>query len=144
MGIERPETLKGTTITLLVGCGKLLVTMNHKEDDRYNEPPLNEIFITAQFKYTDKEEVTAYCCNSFLQPLARLLTWQIRRLDKEERGSFLRQLIIKENAGCPRRSAGTRRSCIDAVGRAILCYWEGHKYKEGRCYVCGIKEESEL
>jgi len=138
--VKRPETLSGKTIVLKVGCGFLKITLNHKDDDRYNVPPINEIFINPEFAYKDDEEITAYCCNSFLQPFARLLTWQLRRLDEKERASFLRQIILKSDAGCPRMSVAVNRSCIDAVGRALLCHWEGHKFKDGRCYVCKLTE----
>lgn len=138
---KRPVVLNGTTVEVKVGCGKLYITMNYKEDSRYKTPPLNEVFINPSFHYGDDEEITSYCCKSFLFPLGRLLTWQIRRLREEDRGSFLKQLVIMENAGCPRRNAGTNKSCIDAIGRVLMCYWHGHKYKDGICYICRSREE---
>lgn len=130
---ERPEILAGETWKIPVGCGKLYVTLNVKEDDRYNEPPLNEIWIEPSFK--DKEALS--CCKSFLIPFARLLTFNIRRMTKEDRGALIKQLHQHE---CPKRSIATAKSCIDGVARVLMCYWDGHKFKNGRCYVCGEKE----
>ena len=130
---KRPEILGGRTIKILVGCGKLYVTLNVKRDERYTSYPLNEIWITPSFK--DKEAL--YCCNAFLIPMARLLTYIIRRIDEGDRGALIKQL---HNHECPKRSVSTAKSCVDAIARVLLCYWEGHKYKNGRCYVCGEKE----
>ena len=139
MSYRRPEILRGFTRTINVGCGKLHITLNYRIDKRFEQPPLNEIFIKPDFPYKDKDEITAYCVNSFLQPLARILTWNLRRLKKEDRASFIKQFLIKNDAGCPRKSIATARSCMDGVARVILCYWNGHKIKEGRCYVCGLR-----
>jgi len=147
---KRPETLHGRTVRVKVGCGELVITFNHRSDDRYKVPPLNEIFIRTDFKDDKDDKIMTYCCNNFIEPLGKLLTWIIRRLDNtpEEKLSLVRQLMIKENAGCPKRSVAVNNSCIDAVGRALECYWEGHKIKNGRCFICktnvdGEKEKSE-
>ena len=138
MSYRRPETLKGFTRTINVGCGKLHITLNYRIDKRYDQPPLNEVFLRPDFPYKDGE-ITAYCVNSFLQPFARILTWNLRRLKKEERASWIKQFLIKTDSGCPRKSVSTARSCVDGVARVILCYWEKHRIKEGRCYVCGLR-----
>jgi len=132
-GSKRPDVLSGSTIKTRVGCGVLYVTINVKKDDRYNEYPINEVWITPSFK--DKEAL--YCCNAFLIPFARLLTFILRRIDVNDRGALIKQLRHHE---CPKKSVATAKSCVDAVARVLLCYWEGHRFKNGRCYVCGEKE----
>ena len=130
---KRPELLEGRTVKIPVGCGKLYITINTKPDARFNEPPINEIWITPSFK--DKEAL--YCCNTFLVPMARLLTFILRGVDKEERGALIKQI---HNHECPKRSIATSKSCVDAIARVLLCYWEGHRFKSSRCYICGVKE----
>lgn len=138
---KRPETLDGKTLYIKVGCGTIRITLNHRDDDRYNDPPLNEVFAKSQFKYTSEDDITAYCADNFIQPLARLCTWAVRRINtEEEKASFLKQLVVNEKAGCPRQNVSTCKSCADAIGRSILCAWHGHKMKNGRCWVCKIKE----
>ena len=133
---ERGEVLEGETHKMLVGCGCLYVTLNVKKDERYTEYPLDEIWITPSFK--DKEAL--YCCKTFLVPIARLTTFIVRRLEKKDRGAFIKQLYKHE---CPKRSVVTARSCVDAVARVLMCYWDGHKWKNGRCWVCAEREEKE-
>ena len=133
MTYERPEILDGETHSVRVGCGKLYVTLNTKKDERFNDPPLNEIWINPAFK--DKEAL--YCCKTFLISMSRLLTFIIRRIDKEDREALLKQLRQHE---CPKKIAGTSKSCVDAVGSVLTCYWDGCKIKNGRCWVCGAKE----
>lgn len=133
--IKRPDMLEGTTVRVRVGCGELIITFNHDANN-----VLNEVFIRTNFKDDKNDKIMTYCCNNFIEPLGKLLTWIIRRTNPDERASLIKQLVIKENAGCPKRSVAVNSSCIDAIGRALLCYWEGHHYKEGRCYVCKNKE----
>lgn len=136
---DRPDVLPGKTIKCNVGCGVLYLILNVKEDDRYKEHPLNEIWIRPNFKFKDDDDIQMYCSESFLTPLARLLTFSIRRISEEERGDLLKQIY---GHTCPKRSVATADSCVDAVARALMCYWKNHRYKKGTnyCYVCKNKQ----
>ena len=140
--MKRPDVLKGSTITINVGCGKLYVTLNTKDDDRYNEPPLNEVFIEPSFKTSD-DDIQNYCCKSFLMPIARLLTFIIRREPPAEKESY-RADLIKQLHGhkCPKMNITSADSCVDAVARVLLCHYNDHKWKEGRCYICKQKKDA--
>lgn len=133
---KRPNVLHGETRKIRVGCGNLYVTLNHREDDRYKEYPLNEIFLTPSFK--DKEALS--CCKTFLDTLAKLLTFMVRQEPPDDR-TLYRAKVIKQIRGhvCPKNVIGTAESCVDGVARTLLCYWGGHKFKEGRCWICGYR-----
>ena len=109
---KRPKVLKGETIRCKVGCGNLYITLNHLDDNRYNQPPLNEIWIEPGFKAKDDDDITTYCVKSFLIPISRLITFIIRRIDESERGDFIRQIHKHE---CPKRNVTTAKSCVDAI-----------------------------
>ncbi len=140
--MKRPDVLKSKTIMTNTGCGHLYVTLTFKEDERYTEPPVNEIFIEPSYKSNGSDDIQNYCCKSFLMPIARLLTFILRRETAEDKENY-RADLIKQLHGhkCPRMSVTTADSCVDAVARVLLCHYEGHKIKNGRCYVCKQKEK---
>ena len=139
--MKRPDTLKSKTIRVKVGCGSLYITLTTKEDQRYTEPPINEVFIEPSFKSNGEDDIQNYCCKSFLMPIARLITFIIRRETYEDRESYRADLIkqLKDHQ-CPKMSVAVHKSCVDAISRVLLCHYQGHRFKEGRCYICKQKE----
>lgn len=139
---KRPDVLDSKTRKMMVGCGAIYVTVCYKDDARYKEPPINEVWIEPSFKAKDDEDFLHSCIKSFTVPLSRLITFIIRHEppdDKEKyRADLIRQL---HNHTCPKTSVVCAKSCIDAVARVLLCEWNEHKYKEGRCWVCGLMEK---